>query len=241
MQTFVCGVCDTFVSLSSLSLLSIILFDVTLFSFQGTTLNMSFLSVFSDFRLSSDGGDEENRTPDPLLARQVLSQLSYTPRDILSYPYLGNLVGLSGLEPPTSRLSGVRSNRLSYRPMQGIMGSLSSLRLTTLCCSHILIFFFSMSNFRWTLENKQHSFLSTYRNLTKLMALSVLLRKEVIQPHLPIRLPCYDFTPITNPTFDCCLLAVSSQASGVIDSHGVTGGVYKARERIHRDILIRDY
>ena len=88
MQTFVCGVCDTFVSLSSLSLLSIILFDVTLFSFQGTTLNMSFLSVFSDFRLSSDGGDEENRTPDPLLARQVLSQLSYTPRYILSYPSL---------------------------------------------------------------------------------------------------------------------------------------------------------
>ena len=69
----------------------------------------------------------------------------------------------------------------------------------------------------------------------------VLLRKEVIQPHLPIRLPCYDFTPIINPTFDCCLLTVSSQASGVIDSHGVTGGVYKARERIHRDILIRDY
>ena len=70
---------------------------------------------------------------------------------------------------------------------------------------------------------------------------SVLLRKEVIQPHLPIRLPCYDFTPIIEPTFDCCLLTVSSQASGVTDSHGVTGGVYKARERIHRDILIRDY
>ena len=67
------------------------------------------------------------------------------------------------------------------------------------------------------------------------------LRKEVIQPHLPIRLPCYDFTPIINPTFDCCLLTVSSQASGVIDSHGVTGGVYKARERIHRGMLIRDY
>ena len=75
----------------------------------------------------------------------------------------------------------------------------------------------------------------------KNFCVSVLLRKEVIQPHLPIRLPCYDFTPITNPTFDCCLLAVSSQASGVIGSHGVTGGVYKARERIHRDILIRDY
>ena len=67
------------------------------------------------------------------------------------------------------------------------------------------------------------------------------LRKEVIQPHLPIRLPCYDFTPIICPTFDGCLLAVSSPASGVANFRGVTGGVYKARERIHRDMLIRDY
>ena len=70
---------------------------------------------------------------------------------------------------------------------------------------------------------------------------SVLHRKEVIQPHLPIRLPCYDFTPVINPTFDCVLLAVRLQASGVTDSHGVTGGVYNTRERIHPDILIRDY
>ncbi len=61
----------------------------------------------------------------------------------------------------------------------------------------------------------------------------VLLRKEVIQPHLPVRLPCYDFTPITNPTFDSSLLAVGPLASGVTDFRGVTGGVYKARERIH--------
>ena len=67
------------------------------------------------------------------------------------------------------------------------------------------------------------------------------LRKEVIQPHLPIRLPCYDFTPIIDPTFDCCPLTVSSRTLGIANSHGVTGGVYKARERIHRDILIRDY
>lgn len=66
-------------------------------------------------------------------------------------------------------------------------------------------------------------------------------RKEVIQPQVLLRLPCYDFTPIIGPTFDCCSLSVSSQASGVADSHGVTGGVYKARERIHRDMLIRDY
>ena len=61
-----------------------------------------------------------------------------------------------------------------------------------------------------------------------------LLRKEVIQPHLPVRLPCYDFVPIADPTFD------SSHdrplASGVTNFHDVTGGVYKARERIHRSV-----
>jgi hypothetical protein len=67
------------------------------------------------------------------------------------------------------------------------------------------------------------------------------LRKEVIQPHLPIRLPCYDFTPVIEPAFDGSLLTVEAPASGISDSHGVTGGVYKTRERIHRDILIRDY
>lgn len=66
-------------------------------------------------------------------------------------------------------------------------------------------------------------------------------RKEVIQPHLPIRLPCYDFTPVTNPAVVIALLAVRLTTSGRTRSHGVTGGVYKTRERIHRDILIHDY
>ena len=66
-------------------------------------------------------------------------------------------------------------------------------------------------------------------------------RKEVIQPHLPVRLPCYDFTPVTNPALGRCFLTVSSRTSGVVDFHGVTGGVYKTRERIHRSILICDY
>jgi hypothetical protein len=61
-------------------------------------------------------------------------------------------------------------------------------------------------------------------------------RKEVIQPQLPLRLPCYDFTPITNPTFGGSLLAVRTPTSGVAGFRGVTGGVYKARERIHRGI-----
>ena len=67
-------------------------------------------------------------------------------------------------------------------------------------------------------------------------------RKEVIQPHLPVRLPCYDFTPLTLHTFDASApRRVRPAASGADDSGGVTGGVYKARERIHRGMLIRDY
>ena len=66
-------------------------------------------------------------------------------------------------------------------------------------------------------------------------------RKEVIQPHLPIRLPCYDFTPVIDLTLAGWLLSVTSPVSGAINSHGVTGGVYKARERLHRGMLIRDY
>ena len=70
---------------------------------------------------------------------------------------------------------------------------------------------------------------------------SDLPRKEVIQPHLPVRLPCYDFVPITDPTFDGCLLAVGPPASGVASFHDVTGGVYKAREHIHRRMLTGGY
>ena len=70
---------------------------------------------------------------------------------------------------------------------------------------------------------------------------SYLPRKEVIQPHLPVRLPCYDFTPVTNPALGRCFLTVSSRTSGVVDFHGVTGGVYKTRERIQRSVLICVY
>ena len=94
-------------------------------------------------RTKTLSGDGEIRTLDPLLARQVLSQLSYTPigcgstllrqslfsfawfdltksihMDLSSFSRVYVLMGLSGLEPPTSRLSGVRSNRLSYKPIE---------------------------------------------------------------------------------------------------------------------------
>ena len=137
---------------------------------------MSLLLVPLPF---GSGGDERDRTDDPLLAKQVLSQLSYTPA------YL-----IEGLAP--SKLN----NDLSFEDL--------------------------------TLD-------------TKHLCVSVLHRKEVIQPHLPIRLPCYDFTPVICLTLDNALLAVRLLASGAPNSHGVTGGVYKARERIHRGMLIRDY
>ena len=125
------------------------------------------------------------------------------------------MVGPSGLEPPTSRLSVVRSSQLSYGPIfiEGVPSKLNNVR--------------------------------EKRSDLEVMPIRLdrhgLLRKEVIQPLVLERLPCYDFTPIIKPTFGRALLAVRLRTSGVPDSHGVTGGVYKARERIHRDMLIRDY
>ena len=72
-------------------------------------------------------------------------------------------------------------------------------------------------------------------------AYAFLLRKEVIHPHVPVGIPCYDLTPIINPTLNGSLLTVRPPALGIADFRGLTGGVYKPRERIHRDVLIRDY
>ena len=74
-----------------------------------------------------------------------------------------------------------------------------------------------------------------------ILAEHIVTIKEVIQPQVPLRLPCYDFTPVIDHTVVIAPLAVKLTTSGAVDSHGVTGGVYKARERIHRGILIRDY
>ena len=68
------------------------------------------------------------------------------------------------------------------------------------------------------------------------MGLLEISRKEVIQPQVPLRLPCYDFAPVTELTLDGCPLAVGPPVSGPSSFHGVTGGVYKARERIHRGV-----
>ena len=107
------------------------------------------------------------------------------------------MVGLGGFEPPTSPLSGVRSDRLSYRP-------------------------------ELTFANQVTCVGRSYRRTVRI------LLKEVIQPQVPLRLPCYDFTPVIDHTVVGVLPKVRLPASGAANSHGVTGGVYKARERIHR-------
>ena len=66
-------------------------------------------------------------------------------------------------------------------------------------------------------------------------------RKEVIQPQVPLRLPCYDLVPITELIVGACLLTVSLATSDPPRFRGLTGGVYKAQEHIHRGMLTHDY
>src|SRR5210317_1265503 len=133
------------------------------------------------------------------------------------------MVGLGGFEPPTSPLSGVRSNQLSYRPGAGKVlprlieqqGGIQHLAIPGLVDQVICV--------------------STHTTMSRI------LFKEVIQPQVPLRLPCYDFTPVMNHKVVSALPKVKLPTSFATHSHGVTGGVYKARERIHRSILICDY
>ena len=125
-------------------------------------------------------------------------------------------MGLTGFEPVTPALSAQCSNQLSYKPSDP--QQLRSDR--KLLCLSSAPKFHRMGNCRATTPEGVLTF----------------SRKEVIQAHLPVHLPCYDFVPVTSTTFDGVLLAVRLPASGVTSSHDVTGGVYKARERIQRTI-----
>ena len=165
------------------------------------------------------------------------------------------MVGLGRFERPTSRLSGVRSDQLSYRPLelqaQALPRPSNTAARAPRAGGH------QNGRDAWTATRAWSdgcdarcqdacAFLSSdLAHLTSAQQRCAALRKEVIQPQVPLRLPCYDFTPVADLTVDGCLLdpkiKVSTPASGQANSHGVTGGVYKARERIHRGMLIRDY
>ena len=152
------------------------------------------------------------------------------------------LVEMMGIEPMTPCLQGRCSPSWATPPLVRVSFLQLSLSVTENWTTSRYPFPFSTA---LLLPSSSFLFLvcfCLFANTRYLWVIShILHRKEVIQPHLPIRLPCYDLTPINKPTFDCCPLAVSPQASGVFIFHGLTGGVYKARERIHRGMLIRDY
>ena len=104
-----------------------------------------------------------------------------------------------------------RSNQLSYRTVKAIrIASLTSWRMIE---NSSVDKKQGRENERATNENERRS------------------RKEVFQPHLPVRLPCYDLAPITSFALG---RSSRSRTSGAPGFHGLTGGVYKARERIHR-------
>ena len=138
-------------------------------------------------------------------------------------------VGLVRFELTTPRLSSVCSNQLSYRPMSPALPRL----IISLCVGPSKLNSKSIE----TIVRERLTSVSRARPKT----CSEDSRKEVIQPQVPLRLPCYDFTPVTIHSLGTSLLAVDLATSGANDSHGVTGGVYKARERIHPYLLIRDY
>jgi hypothetical protein len=96
---------------------------------------------------------------------------------------------------------------------------------------------------RWALRAEPGSLRNRWRAVpaTEAGRTPFSFRKEVIQPQVLLRLPCYDFTPIMNYTLGGCSLAVSAPTSSATHFRDVTGGVYKARERIHRGMLIHDY
>ncbi len=104
---------------------------------------------------------------------------------------------------------------------------------------------FSLNLDSTLLKNKEKSFNHYWLTIYQTIRVNAYVRrfsfKEVIQPQVPLGLPCYDFTPVMNHSVVIALPKVRLTTSGATHSHGVTGGVYKARERIHRDILIHDY
>ena len=136
-------------------------------------------------------------------------------------------MGLSRFELLTPRLSSVCSNQLSYRP--GILFK----ELTPDHSGAPVLSKLDRRAIHETLESQIDLRMSnrSWRHS----------RKEVIQPQVLLQLPCYDFTPITDHTFGACALAVRSATSGTAGFRGVTGGVYKARERIQRSLLICAY
>jgi hypothetical protein len=140
----------------------------------------------------AQSGDEGIRTPGLRRAKAALSHLSYIPK-----LFIFGVVGLTGFEPVTPALSAQCSNHLSYRPLLAWPQQLRSDRkhyvtemLATPCETLILASRLASGiGVEHCLDREDQTSLRSPR-------------KEVIQAHLPVHLPCYDFVPVTSPTFD---------------------------------------
>ena len=146
------------------------------------------------------GGANRDRTDDLKLAKLALSQLSYGPvaLDDRVDEIVEEVVGLGRLELPTSRLSSARSNQLSYKPDE------ASCSTRDRCPA-------ARRNRKGNVGGGKAPIV--YRRCLGWLVRdpkTSILRKEVIQPQVPLRLPCYDFGPVADPTVAGCLLAVSA-------------------------------
>lgn len=162
------------------------------------------------YRPGKIGGGTGTRTPDIQLAKLALYQLSYTPG--------------RGTHPENPQ--GCRPGHKFH-----FQQKLNCAFPVDLGDRHA----FASGGLPHTFDPKIRLKRSTCRNRIPdgKEDFSFLLRKEVIQPQVPLRLPCYDFIPVTTHSVGRCFLAVSARTSATSDFHDVTGGVYKARERIH--------
>ena len=109
----------------------------------------------------------------------------------------------------------------------------------TLSFARLLITGFSCILIRF-LRRRIRRLAVTWNQISPIPVITI-LRKEVIQPQVPLRLPCYDLVPLTEFTFGASFPKVRSATTGVPCLGGLTGGVYKAQEHIHRGMLTRDY
>ena len=168
----------------------------------------------------ANGGARRDRTDDLLNANQALSQLSYSPSALR--------LCLRGQPPPGGSHphreilfeAGWTPPRTAWRPGNQHKREAEKESIE--------------SEWSRTLPLTESRRIQGHRPTFS-------LRKEVIQPQVLLRLPCYDFTPIMNHTLGRYLLAVGLRTSSTIHFRDVTGGVYKARERIHGAILMRHY
>jgi hypothetical protein len=135
------------------------------------------------------GGANRDRTDDLKLAKLALSQLSYGP---VVVEIVVEVVGLGRLELPTSRLSSARSNQLSYKPDEASSAA------------HGLVPMHATEKEGKRGRRQGANCLVTMLGWRELSETSI-LRKEVIQPQVPLRLPCYDFGPVADPTVAGCL------------------------------------